>query len=87
MIYLVLIMLVALAGCATAPTRPALADIRGPYYVASDELAWHCAGIGRWGCAIRSGATCWIYIERSLSATNRQIVLAHERGHCAGYTD
>ena len=87
MIYLLAFALLFLAGCATAAPRAALTEIRGPYYVASDELAWHCVGLGRWGCAIRSGATCWIYIERSLSASNRRMVLAHERRHCAGYTD
>ena len=66
--------------------RPAASVVRGPYYVAPDELAWHCYGTGRWGCAVTRASTCWIFVDRMLSAENKRIVVAHERRHCAGYT-
>jgi len=67
-------------------TRAAATRVRGPYYVSPAELAWHCYGSGRWGCAVSKANTCWIYIDRTISAENRRIVVAHERKHCAGYT-
>jgi hypothetical protein len=66
--------------------RPAASKVKGPYYVAPDELAWHCYGTGRWGCAVTRASTCWIFIDRTLSAENKRTVVAHERRHCAGFT-
>ena len=81
----------AWAGSRNAETmteqRPAATRVRGPHYVSPDELAWHCNGSGRLGCAPRSadGRTCWIFVDQTLSAETKRTVVAHERRHCAGY--
>jgi len=67
-------------------TRPAASVVRGPYYVSPADLAWHCYGTGRWGCAVRRASTCWIFVDRTLSAENKRTVVSHERKHCAGWT-